>query len=508
VSAPTDKPVVPAAESPSLSYWQMSLRDFRRNRMGMAGLLVVWFVATVGVFAPLIANGRPLFLRMVFADDYDEAYFIVLESAGRVAALRTGESQAPAREVLATFDRAVRRMQRSLTAEDGDRLAAVTDQLRRPLRDAAAPFDAAVHASLLAEFERAFDIDAMTLVPQDRYPALRGLQRPEIFFMLLYIACIAALPFRRWLAPWTRTAGVALLVAALGTIVWSQFFPPIHDTFPYRRHYEAAGFAERGGKVLLCPVPYGENENITAENRQPPTFLLAPDKRVPNQHFHLMGTDTNGRDVLARMVYGARISMMIGIVAVSIYLSIGMFLGALAGFYGGWIDLALSRLIEIVICFPVLFLILSIQAFAPRPSILNIMVVLGLVSWTGVARLQRGEFIRLGGRDFVQAVRALGGSNARIIFNHILPNALGPILVTASFGIAGSIVVESALSFLGFGVPQPMASWGDLLNNGRNDIQGTWWLTVFPGLAIFITVTCFNLVGEAVRDALDPRREH
>jgi hypothetical protein len=127
VSAPTDKPVVPAAESPSLSYWQMSLRDFRRNRMGMAGLLVVWFVATVGVFAPLIANGRPLFLRMVFADDYDEAYFIVLESAGRVAALRTGESQAPAREVLATFDRAVRRMQRSLTAEDGDRLAAVTN---------------------------------------------------------------------------------------------------------------------------------------------------------------------------------------------------------------------------------------------------------------------------------------------------------------------------------------------------------------------------------------------
>ncbi|MBI5154015.1 ABC transporter permease [Candidatus Poribacteria bacterium] len=218
-----------------------------------------------------------------------------------------------------------------------------------------------------------------------------------------------------------------------------------------------------------------------------------------------MGTDTNGRDVFARMIYGARISMLVGIVAVSIYVTIGIFLGALAGYFGGWTDLVLSRIIEIVICFPVLFLILSVQAFT-RPSILNIMAALGLVWWTGVARLQRGEFLRIVNLDFVQAVRALGGSHLRIIFMHVLPNAFGPILVMISFGIAGSILVESALSFLGFGVPQPTASWGDLLLNGRADPQGTWWLTVFPGFAIFLTVTCFNLMGEGVRDALDPRR--
>ena len=135
----------------------------------------------------------------------------------------------------------------------------------------------------------------------------------------------------------------------------------------------------------------------------------------------------------------------------------------------------------------------------------NLVLALAALWWTGVARLQRGEFLRLVNQDFVQSVRALGGSHLRIIFLHILPNALGPILVVVSFGIAGSIVIESALSFLGFGVPQPMASWGDLLNNGRNDVRGLWWLTVFPGLAIFLVVTCFNLVGEGVRDAIDPR---
>ncbi|MCC7392125.1 ABC transporter permease, partial [Candidatus Sumerlaeota bacterium] len=215
---------------------------------------------------------------------------------------------------------------------------------------------------------------------------------------------------------------------------------------------------------------------------------------------------TNGRDVLARMIYGTRVSMLVSIVAVAIYTMIGMLLGAVAGYFRGWTDIIISRLTEVVICFPALMVILSVQAFL-KPSILNIILTMAALWWTGVQRLQRGEFLRLVNLDYVQAVRALGGSNLRIMAMHILPNALGPILVMTSFGIAGAILVESALSFLGFGVPQPMASWGDLLNNGRNDINGTWWLTVFPGLAIFLTVTCFNLVGEGFRDALDPQRE-
>ncbi|MDK2971024.1 MAG: peptide/nickel transport system permease protein [Candidatus Sumerlaeota bacterium] len=493
------------ASAPSPSYWQLTLRDMRRNRMGMFGLAIVLIVTTIGVFAPLIANGRPLHIRMVFEDEYDQAYFIVLDAARQTQQLMERASDKSPDEILPVLDRALGLMKASLPNDKRERLAVLGSELRAPLLGRES-FD--TFGKALAAFEQEFDLPNVTLQPSTRYPAVRALQRPEIFFMLFYLLTIPALVFRRVFRSWFQGLLAIVVLAAIGTFLWTLAFPLIQDTFPYRTYFESPEFHAAGNSVLLCPIPYGENENLTAENRQPPTFLLDPERRAPNQHFHLMGTDTNGRDVAARMVYGARISMMIGIVAVSIYVTIGMILGALAGFYGGWIDLALSRLIEIVICFPVLFLILAVQAFATHPSILNIMVLLGLVSWTGVARLQRGEFIRLVNRDFVMAVRGLGGSNMRIIFHHVLPNALGPILVTISFGIAGSIVVESALSYLGFGVPQPMASWGDLLNNGRNDIQGTWWLTVFPGMAIFLTVTCFNLVGEAVRDALDPRREH
>jgi peptide/nickel transport system permease protein len=204
------------------------------------------------------------------------------------------------------------------------------------------------------------------------------------------------------------------------------------------------------------------------------------------------------------MIWGTRISMSVGFIAVGICLVIGIFFGSLSGFFRGWIDIAISRLVELVICFPVFFIILTVLAFL-RPSIVNIMVVIGITGWTGIARLCRGEFLKLVKMDFVTAAHALGTSNTRIIFKHILPNAMGPVLVAVSFGIAGAILTESALSFLGFGVPQPTASWGDLLNNGRNDIQGTWWLTIFPGLAIFLAVTAFNLAGEGIRDALDPR---
>ncbi|MBI2422577.1 MAG: ABC transporter permease [Candidatus Hydrogenedentes bacterium] len=219
---------------------------------------------------------------------------------------------------------------------------------------------------------------------------------------------------------------------------------------------------------------------------------------------HWLGTDDRGRDVLSRLIWGTRISMTIGFVAVGISVVIGVILGALAGFYGGRIDMVILRMIEVMLCFPTLILILALVAVLP-PSIYNIMLALGLTRWPDVARLVRAEFFKLRESDFCIAARATGLSDLRIIFRHLLPNAMAPVWVNSTFGVAGAILIESALSFLGFGAPPPTASWGEILNQSKNYVDFAWWLVTFPGLAIFITVTAFNLVGEGLRDAMDPR---
>jgi peptide/nickel transport system permease protein len=220
----------------------------------------------------------------------------------------------------------------------------------------------------------------------------------------------------------------------------------------------------------------------------------------------LLGTDDLGRDVLSRILYGARISLLVGFVAVGIATAIGIVLGALAGYYGRWVDTLLMRFVDIMLCFPTFFLILAVIAFLD-PSIWNIMIIIGLTGWMGVARLVRAEFLSLRERDFVLAARAIGASDARIIFHHILPNALSPVLVSATLGVAGAILTESALSFLGIGVQPPTPSWGNMLITGKQTLGTAWWMSVFPGLAILITVLGYNLLGEGIRDALDPRIE-
>jgi peptide/nickel transport system permease protein len=225
---------------------------------------------------------------------------------------------------------------------------------------------------------------------------------------------------------------------------------------------------------------------------------------MPPSQAHLMGTDTLGRDVLSRIIYGSRVSLKVGFVAVGLATLIGLLVGALAGYYGGWVDAALMRLVDLMLCFPAFFLILAVIAVL-EPSIWNIMAVIGLTGWMGVARLVRAEFLSLREREFVTAARALGASDTRLILRHMLPNALAPVMVSATLGVAGAILTESALSFLGLGVQPPTPSWGNILTAGKDNIEIAWWLSVFPGLAILITVMSYNLLGEGIREAIDPR---
>ncbi len=246
--------------------------------------------------------------------------------------------------------------------------------------------------------------------------------------------------------------------------------------------------------AAIAPLiaPYDPNAiNVKA-------ILLAPSQ------LHLMGTDGLGRDVFSRMLYGARISLMVGFVAVGIATLIGIVLGAIAGFYRGWVDTLIMRTVDVMLSIPTFFLILAVIAFL-SPSIWNIMIVIGLTSWMGVTRLVRAEFLSLRNREFVLAAQALGAKDFRLIFGHLLPNSLTPIIVSSILGIASAVLVESGLSFLGLGVQAPQASWGNILTDGKEYIQFAWWLSLFPGLAILLTVLGYNLLGDGLRDAYNPR---
>lgn len=225
---------------------------------------------------------------------------------------------------------------------------------------------------------------------------------------------------------------------------------------------------------------------------------------LPPSSSHVLGTDAVGRDIFTRLLYGARVSLWVGFIAVGISSAIGIALGLISGYFGGIIDEIIMRLVDIMLCFPSFFLILAVIAFL-EPSVTNIMVVIGLTSWTGLTRLVRAETLSLRERDFVLAAKLSGASKFRILFVHILPNTLAPVFVSATLGIAGAILVESSLSFLGLGVQPPYPSWGNMLLDGKDVLSNAPWLSLFSGLAIFITVLGYNLLGESLRDMLDPR---
>ena len=252
--------------------------------------------------------------------------------------------------------------------------------------------------------------------------------------------------------------------------------------------------AREAEAAVWPPIPYSASvPDITGDVFEPPSRA------------HWLGTDGLGRDVAAGMLHGIRISLTIGLVVVAIQATIGIALGGIAGYYGGAVDLALSRLIELMLAIPTFFLIITVAALFP-PSIYLIMVILGLTGWVGIARLIRSEFLRVRAMDYVAAAQALGANDARIMLRHILPNAIAPVLVSMSFGVASAILTESGLSFLGIGVPAHLVTWGSILAVAQSNTTA-WWLAVFPGAAIFVTVTAYNLLGDGLRDALDPRSD-
>ena len=228
------------------------------------------------------------------------------------------------------------------------------------------------------------------------------------------------------------------------------------------------------------------------------SVLTAPSRE------HVFGTDRLGRDIFSRIVYGARISLSIGFIAVGLAVLIGVFIGALAGYYGGKLDFLLMRFTDLMLCFPTIFFILAVISLL-EPSVFNIMVVIGATSWMGIARLVRASVLTLKERDFVAASKVMGAKDSWIILRHLVPNTIGPVLVSATLGVGGAILIESALSFLGIGVQPPTPSWGNILMDGRSTLGVAWWLTVFPGLFILFTVLSYNLLGEALRDHLEPR---
>jgi peptide/nickel transport system permease protein len=311
---------------------------------------------------------------------------------------------------------------------------------------------------------------------------------------------------------WPARIMVAILALALGADLLASDLPlaasvdgqtyllPCLTRPPALRGQTSASLAPRAGWLVRTPIPFGPEQTLasTGEVRdQAPPW--APDTT------HWLGTDELGRDVAARLVHGARVSLGVALFTVLISVLVGLLVGGCAGYLGGATDAVLSRVTEVMTTFPLVFFLLALLALVRTQSLVPLVLALGLTRWTDVARLVRAEVLSLKGRDFVLAARAMGASTPQVLWRHLLPNTLGPVIVTATFALGSAILLESALSFLGVGVAPPTASWGELLTEAHRTLvtPGAWWLAVFPGLAIAATVLCVNALGARLARTLD-----
>ncbi|MBI4465498.1 MAG: ABC transporter permease, partial [Acidobacteria bacterium] len=498
-------PALPKLFPKGESYWDLVLRQFRRNRLAVIALTFVLILFLVAIGAPFLASNRPIILvgtfQGVYQDRFQEWKFGGHPELMDVLRSAQGAPDPVAQTRLSMRLRAVERQLRylasQLPAEPAAILLKYVEEYRKAVQMALSGLSAELPAQtqLLEkysqEISQEFDPASVVLEEKLYWPVLSSLTAIDFFFftvavLLLFLPLWRRAMPRTWRESWKAHALVVLFPAVLlAGLRMGQ--ASVFETIDYKGQLRAGAIQSR--LALFPPIPYGINEDHLEDKYQ------APGTR------YWIGTDGNGRDLLARMIWGSRISLSVGFVAVAIYVVIGILVGTVAGYFRGWVDMALSRVIEIVICFPTFFLILAVLAFL-QPSLWNIMVVIGITGWTAEARLIRGEFLRLNDQEFVLAAKGLGVSDARIIFRHILPNGLAPVLVAASFGVASAILIESGLSFLGFGISIPVPSWGGILNEARENFR-YWWITLFPGLAIFSTVTAYNLVGEGIRDAID-----
>ena len=502
----------PKSQTPKRqNQWAIIWREFKKRRLAMFALGLIVFLVTISVFAPILANNRPLVYR-------GANYFAFREAVRNTLVLTNQIVQNKNQPDVGTLSRQLELIAVHL---ESDKMPAF-QKLRELILNLAnsesiTANDRSEMGRLRTELRSGFNPRKTQLATRTYYPFVDSINWLDIVCMLILLLLFLT-PV--WRPLWQRLCtsyprlGLPIFLVVIPLVaggIWKLAVPDRVD----RTNYKSAIFADsfNGSQTVdvvyeaaVWPlVPYGLDESdLKSHTLKPGERSLDKNVSNPWNQVHYLGTDEIGRDVLCRMIWGGRVSLSVGIVAVSIYLTIGIIVGSLAGFFRGWVDIVISRIIEIVICFPSFFLILTIVVFVGE-SIWNIMVVIGLTGWTGVARLVRGEFLRLANQEFVLAGRSLGYSSTRIIFRHILPNALAPVLVNATFGIAGAILTESGLSFLGFGIEVPTPSWGGILSSGRDAFFRAPYLILFPGMAIFLTITAYNLVGEAFRDASDPR---
>ena len=337
--------------------------------------------------------------------------------------------------------------------------------------------------------------------------------------------------WRRFLRHWEAVAALVFVMLLAATALLSPLIAgtkPIVCKYKGKLYFPAMGYLnESWENAIFQKDKFRKRYRMNLSQKDPESWAIWPlsfndpyrrveDKEWPDRPgnprgdqsgptaINWFGTDEIGVDIFAKMVHGTRIALLVGFVSMGIATAIGLLIGAMGGYCGGWIDMLLSRFTEVVMCVPTLVLILALWSLIQKPTIWHTMVIIGSTSWTGIARLMRAEFLKIKQADYVAAARVSGISPIRIIMRYMLPNALAPVLVPITFGIASAILLENSLSFLGFGAPPPNPSWGSVLSSAHGNYQ-LWWLTVYPGLAVFLTVLAYNVIGEALQEATDPR---